>query len=79
MNFFNQLLQQIMGGLNPVQLLMGILSQNMKPNNPSYNNLSNMVQHQDARGLEAYARNLAQTQGLDFDSSFADFKRKMGL
>ena len=79
MNFFNSILQMIMSGQNPVQLLMNILTQNMGANNPSYNNLSNMVQHQDARGLEAFARNLAQTQGLDFDQAFADFKRGLGL
>lgn len=75
MDFFRSLLNMIMGGQNPVQLLMNILSNNLQSGTPVYNNLATMTQNQDARGLEAFARNLAASKGLDFDRAFADFKR----
>jgi hypothetical protein len=54
---------------------MNILSNNLQSGTPVYNNLATMTQNQDARGLEAFARNLAASKGLDFDRAFADFKR----
>lgn len=74
-----QLIGQIMSGQNPMQLLMSIIQQNMPSNSPMFGNLTNMVQSQDAKGLELFARNLAASKGLNFDKEFADFKRNMGI
>ena len=79
MNLFNQILQAIIGGSNPVQILLGILSNNMPNNNPIYQNLSSMIQNKDVSGLEAFARNLAREKGIDFDTEFANFKRNLNV
>lgn len=79
MNFFSQILQAIMGGQNPIQILLGILSNNMPNNGPVYQNLSSMIQNKDVQGLEAFARNLAQEKGIDFDTEFANFKRNLNV
>lgn len=77
MNFFSQILQAIMDGYNPVQILLGILSNNLPNNNPIYQNLSSMIQNKDEKGLEAFARNLAHEKGVDFDTEFANFRRNL--
>ena len=74
-----QLIGQIMQGQNPMQLLMSIIQQNMPNNSPMYSNLTNMVQNQDNKGLELFARNLAASKGLNFDQEFANFKHNLGI
>lgn len=79
MDFFMQLLGMIMNGQNPVQILMSILNQNMSKGNPMYQNLANMTQKQDAQALETFARNLAQSKGIDYDQAFTKFKQELGI
>lgn len=74
-----QLIGQIMQGQNPMQLLMSIIQSNMPNNSPMYSNLTTMVQNQDNKGLELFARNLAASKGLNFDQEFANFKRNLGI
>lgn len=73
-----QLLQMIRGGSNPQQLLMSVL-QNNAANNPMSANLLALVQQRDCRGIEQFARNFCQSQGIDFDKEFTAFKKQMGL
>lgn len=72
-----QFLQMIKGGQNPQQLMLNFLSQNM--GNPIGNNLYNLANNGDSKGIEAFARNLVQSRGLDFDTEFTKFKKSMGL
>lgn len=72
-----QLIQMIRNGQNPQNMLIQALRQ--QGNNPMTENLINMIQNNDKAGLEQLARNLAQSQGKDFDKEFASFKQKMGL
>lgn len=73
-----QLIKMIKGGSNPQQLMLSILGQNAQ-GNPVYQNLMKMIQSGNTAGIEQFARNAAQAQGLDFDKEFNAFKQKMGL
>ena len=42
-------------------------------------NLINLAQQGNKAEIERIARNLAQQQGLDFDTEFNAFKSKIGL
>ena len=70
-----QLIAQIRQGKNPEQLLMGVLESGAKFN-PMYANLLNMAKEGRTSDIEAFARNLAQSQGIDFDKEFSKFKKQ---
>lgn len=59
--------------INPKQLLMNFMQQNNQ--NPMINNLINMAQKGDSKGVENFARNLFKEQGRDFDKEFSDFMK----
>ena len=68
---------------NPIEMIKLFLGQNKKPeellqkmvndNNPILNNLINMAQSGDSKGVENFARNLYKDQGRDFDKEFSEF------
>ena len=69
---------------NPIEMIklfMGenktpqqILQKMMKDNsNPVLNNLINMAQTGDSKGVENFARNLYKEKGKDFDKEFSEF------
>ena len=70
-----QLIMQIRQGKNPQQLLMGILEANAQ-SNPVYANLLTMAKEGRTSDIEAFARNLARENGIDFDKEFAKFKKQ---
>jgi hypothetical protein len=70
-----QLIMQIKQGKNPQQLLMGILEANAQ-SNPVYANLLTMAKEGRTADIEAFARNLARENGIDFDKEFASFKKQ---
>ena len=69
--------------INPIEMIKLFLGQNKKPeellqkmvndNNPILNNLINMAQTGDSKGVENFARNLYKDQGRDFDKEFSEF------
>ena len=70
-----QLIMQIKQGKNPQQLLMGILEANAQ-SNPVYANLLTMAKEGRTADIEAFARNLARENGIDFDKEFTKFKKQ---
>lgn len=48
-------------------------------NNPMGNNLMNLVNNKDAKGIEQMARNLAKEKGKDPDQLFDQFKKQFGM
>ena len=48
-----------------------------KNQNPMFNNLIDMAQRGDSKGVETFARNLFKERGRDFDKEFAEFMGKM--
>ena len=73
-----QLIQMIKSGKNPQQLMLNILEKQAQQN-PIYANLSQMAKNGRTQDIERFARNLVESQGLDFDKEFAAFRRQTGL
>ena len=65
------MLKGMMGNMNPRNIAMQLLGQN---NNPIFNNLIDMANKGDTKGVENFARNYMKSQGKDFDQEFNNFK-----
>lgn len=65
------MLRGMMGNMNPKNIAMQLLGQN---NNPIFNNLIDMANKGDTKGIEEFARNYMKEQGKDFDKEFNNFK-----
>lgn len=73
-----QFMQMVRSGGNPEAMMMNMLQQKMG-NSPMGQNLLQMAQNNDGKGIEQVARNLCAQRGLDFDKEFAAFKQQLGL
>ena len=73
-----ELIKMIKNGQNPQQLMMSILDKQAQ-GNPIYSNLKQMAKEGRTKDIERFARNMAESQGLDFDTEFNAFRRKFGL
>ena len=71
-------LQMIRNGKNPEQLMMNFLQQQMG-GTPMGDNLIQMAQRKDSKGIEQVARNLFKQQGKDFDKEFGAFCQMFGF
>ena len=69
--------------MNPITIIKEYMLQGLTPksilnrmniNNPILNNVINMAQNGDTKGVEAFARNICKQRGLDFDTEFNKFK-----
>lgn len=68
MNPMNMIKTMLMGKQNPKQIAMELLKQN---NNPMLNNLVQMAEKGDTKGVENFARNFFKEQGKDFDKEYS--------
>ena len=65
-----QTIKSAMGsGKSPQQLVQTMIANN----NPMANNLVQMAQKGDTKGIESFARNLFKEKGRDFDKEFSQF------
>ena len=69
--------------MNPIDMIKQYMTQGLTPkgilnklsiNNPILNNVMNMAQTGDTKGVETFARNICKQRGLDFDEEFNKFK-----
>ena len=74
----NVLIQMIKNGSNPQQLMLNIL-EGKAQENPIYQNLMTMAKQNKTADIEKFARNLVESQGLDFDKEFNAFRQRLGL
>ena len=69
---------------NPIENLKLLIGKNETPQqitqqlltntpNPIFNNLINMAQSGDSKGVENFARNICKERGKDFDKEFSEF------
>lgn len=65
-----QAIKNMMGKLNPQQMVMNMLGGN---DNPMINNLKEMAEKGDNEGIQNFARNYFKEQGRDFDKEFNEF------
>lgn len=72
------LVQAIRNGQNPQQLMLNILQNNMS-SSPINANLYRLVKNGNTAEIEKIVRNIAKTQGIDFDVEFPAFVEKLGL
>lgn len=66
-----QIIQMIKSGKNPQQVLMNIMKSNR---NPMLQNVMQMAQNGDFKGIESIARNMCREKGIDADSVFKQFQ-----
>ena len=73
MNIINAIKNMI--GLNsPKEMVLKMLGQN---SNPMINNLIQMAEKGDNKGIENFARNIFKDRGMDFDKEFSNFMNNM--
>ena len=65
------MIKGMMGNMNPRNIAMQLLGQN---NNPIFNNLIDMANKGDTKGVEEFARNYMKSQGRNYDEEFNKFK-----
>ena len=75
MNPMNMIKNFMKKGMSPQQILMNTVSGNNS--NPMVENLINMAQNGDSKGIENFARNMFKEKGRDFDKEFSDFMNQM--
>ena len=68
MNINPQMISLLKSG-NPQQMAMNMLKQNMG-NNPILQNVMNMTNNNDTKGIENIARNLAKSRGINIDELY---------
>lgn len=66
-----QMIKSMLGISTPKEMVMKMISQSN--NNPIFNNLIEMANKNDTKGIEQFARNYMKEQGKDFDSEFSSF------
>lgn len=70
MNNSMEMIKTIMSNKNPQQVIQNMIGNNT---NPMLNNLINMAQNGDTKGVENFARNIFKEKGRDFDKEFSEF------
>lgn len=73
-----QLIGMLRQGGNSQKMAMQML-QNAAGNNPMAQNVLNMAQNGDAKGIENFARNVCAGKNVNFEQAFAQFRRNCGL
>lgn len=73
-----ELVAMIKSGINPQQLTLNIL-QNQMSNTPMGQNLLSLAQNGNTAQIEQFARNYVASQGKDFDQEFNSFKQMLGI
>ena len=72
-----QLIQMLKGG-NPKQMILNTIKQQSNKN-PVVDNILNMAENQDVKGLEKIARNLCESNGINADDMVNQIKSQMGI
>ena len=64
------MIKGMMGNMNPKNMAMNMLKNNT---NPIFNNLMQMMEKGDDKGIEQFARNVCKEKNIDFDKQFGEF------
>ena len=64
------MIKGMMGISNPKDMAMKMLKNNT---NPIFNNLMQMMEKGDDKGIEQFARNICKEKNIDFDKQFGNF------
>lgn len=74
MNRFDVLKKFMTNGMTP----KGIVK-SMAGNNPIMNNLIQMAEKGDNKGVEQFARNILRERGVDFDKEYSAMKQTFNI
>lgn len=77
MDMFSMLKSMAGKKSNPQQIAMNMLK-NGVGDNPVLNNLFEMAQKGDSKGIEQFARNFCNSRGGNFDKEFSEFMKNIG-
>ena len=64
------MIKGMMGNMNPKNIAINMLKNNT---NPIFNNLMQMMEKGDDKGIEQFARNICKEKNIDFDKQFGEF------
>ena len=64
------MIKGMMGNMNPKNMAMNMLKNNT---NPIFNNLMQMMEKGDDKGIEQFARNICKEKNIDFDKQYEEF------
>ena len=64
------MIKGMMGNMNPKNIAINMLKNNT---NPIFNNLMQMMEKGDDKGIEQFARNVFKEKNIDFDKQFGEF------
>lgn len=64
-----QMIKNLMNSKTPKQALQNIIGNS----NPMFNNLMQMANSGNNKGIENFARNVCKEKGIDFDKEFNSF------
>lgn len=64
------MIKMMMGKMSPKDMAMAMLKNN---SNPVCSNLIDMINKNDKKGIEEFARNICKEKGINFDKDFTDF------
>lgn len=64
------MIKGMIGNMNPKNIAMNMLKNNT---NPIFNNLIDMANKGDTKGVEEFARNICKEKNIDFDKQFEEF------
>lgn len=74
------LAQAIMGGPQALQqLAQQVLTQEVQNGNPVAQNLQQMVQNQDYNGIQNFAQNFCQSNGVNFNQAINAFAKTLRM
>ncbi len=74
--------------MNPMELVKSYMTKGLTPkgivksmvgNNPVFNNLIEMAEKGDEKGVETFARNMLKERGMDLDKEMENFKKQLGI
>ena len=66
--------------MNPMEMIKQVVMNKIGKNmNPMQQNLINMANKGDVKGVETFARNLLKEQGRNYDKEFNKFKSQLNI
>lgn len=76
MDMFSMIKMMMGKNTNPQNIAMSMIKDKYG-NNPMMNNLIDMAEKGNTKGVEQFARNFCKGNGRDFDKEYAEFLKKI--
>lgn len=70
----NPILNALRNGVNPKQIVMDMFNRQLGNKSPVLQQMIDMANSGNSKGLESYARQIFQQNGRSFDTEYQNFK-----